>query len=481
VTRHVLVAALFIVAAGFLRFYRLEDQGLWNDEMFSFDVAASPFASIQSTLIEHYHHPPLYFYLAHCSIAMFGKTAWALRAVSALFGALTVGLVYFVSAKMFGKWSGLPAGLLCLVAPFHLAYSQEGRPYALAAFLCLLSTYMLYEFFQERSFPKAVGYLLSMVALLYTHHWGLFVFGAHVVAAVLFLRPGRPVVQVLLTLWLSIIVLYLPEAAALRVQATSHDAGAWFWAQRPTLNSIIDLTQAFGGTFFKMASSTFDSAPTIKMLSLVCCWIMMAAGVLGAFMFRKNGMQFLMACVFLILATPFLIAFFRPEAFLWYRYPVIAFPLFCICLGGTIELVRSRWHNAWFTTGASLVGVLVLLGIVETARYYGWEKSNTKAVAAYVQEVSQDSVHMIIRPRTFAPLLNYYYHGKAIQYDEAYLDRPLGEIVDTARSFVYISLDLPNPIKEYMESHFDKTGERRFPGEAHMGIIVSVYAQKPDM
>ncbi len=64
--------------------------------------------------------------------------------------------------------------------------------------------------------------------------------------------------------------------------------------------------------------------------------------------------------------------------------------------------------------------------------------------------------------------------------DETYLDQPLGEIVDTAAAFVYVSLDVPNPIRDYMDGHFVKVEERRFPGEAHLGMVVGLYRQRPD-
>ncbi len=67
-----------------------------------------------------------------------------------------------------------------------------------------------------------------------------------------------------------------------------------------------------------------------------------------------------------------------------------------------------------------------------------------------------------------------------MQYDEAYLTGELGAIVDTARGFVYVSLDVPNGIRDYMDGHFVKTAEARFPGEAHLGIVVGAYRQPPD-
>ena len=126
-------------------------------------------------------------------------------------------------------------------------------------------------------------------------------------------------------------------------------------------------------------------------------------------------------------------------------------------------------------------GGLIMIAIFGSVHYMTWQKSNVKDVALFTDKaVTGHKVQIIIRPKTFAPLLNYYYNGTAIQYDEAYLNEPLGEITDTAASFVYVSLDVPNEIRDYMDSHFDKIMERRFPGEANMGMIVGLYKQKPD-
>ena len=126
------------------------------------------------------------------------------------------------------------------------------------------------------------------------------------------------------------------------------------------------------------------------------------------------------------------------------------------------------------------VAVLIGVGVAGTAAYFSWSKSNVRDVAECVGEATKGDVRMIIRPRSFAFLLNYYYRGTAAQLDETYLDAPLGEIVDTAASFVYVSLDIPSEIRNYMDAHYEKVSERRFPGEAHMGMVVGVYRQKPD-
>ncbi|MBI1804319.1 MAG: glycosyltransferase family 39 protein [Ignavibacteriae bacterium] len=472
--QQLLIAFVFIVVAGILRFYRLEEQSLWNDEMFSLDVASSALNDIQPKLIAYYHHPPLFFYIAHFALQLFGYSAWALRSSSAFSGSLTVGLTFFVTARLFNQRAGFAAGIFCLLAPFHLAYSQEGRPYALAGFLCLSSTYLMYSFIERKTILKSISYVLSTVALLYTHHWGIFVIVAQVVVTLAVLRPKRQTLVHCVILWAVITILYVPETLALRQQVTSHDPNGWFWVQRPSIQTLEDLSMAFGGTFFKMASSIFDSPEWMKIAALLILATLLMIASFIAFTLKDRNMHFILAILFLVTFVPCMIAFIKPEVFLWYRYTVIVFPLFCVAVGG---IVRSDRRNVFVSLGIAL---LLVIAAVNSANYFSWQKSSVKEVAAYVQEATRDSVRMIIRPHRFAPLLNYYYRGDAIQFDESYLDQPLGEIVDTSRSFVYISLDIPNTIRDYMDYHFDKIDERKFPGEAHMGMVVGVYRQKPE-
>jgi len=86
----IIITTVFIIVAFCIRIYDLERQSLWNDEMFTMDVAGKSLGSIQETLVTSYHHPPLYFYLAHWSTASLGMTAWAIRFPSVIFGAFTV-------------------------------------------------------------------------------------------------------------------------------------------------------------------------------------------------------------------------------------------------------------------------------------------------------------------------------------------------------------------------------------------------------
>lgn len=472
-SRRFFTFAGFVAAAAVIRCFDLEGQSLWNDELFSFNVANLPFVEIQSSLVAHYHHPPFFFYLLHLVLRLLGQHAWVLRLVSAVCGSLTVGFAYLCGAKLSDELGGVVGGFLCLAAPFHLAYSQEGRPYALAALFAVLSFYLLLLAVQERGIKRLSVYTLTSLVLLYTHHWGMFVVASHVVVILFSPHVSAQVRKKFIIAWFLIGILYLPEAIALLHQTSNNEPGGWFWVERPNFVEIVNLGLAFSGSYFKMASSVFDSPAALKIAGGLALMVV-SLGSLRSVMRRSVGFGYLalVLCLGLTIGIPLIISFIRPEVFLWYRYPVIAFPLFCVLVGVATRRERQQWIYM------SAACIMILVSLHGSVRYFSWSKSNVKDVAEYVQGAAGDSVRLVIRPKYFAPLLNYYYKGNAVELDEAYLDSPLGSILDTARSYVYISLDVPNEIRDYMDGHFAKITERRFSGEAHMGMVVGVYRQK---
>lgn len=472
-----------MILALLIRGYDLERQSLWNDEMFTMDVASHSPSAIQEQLAVHYHHPPLYFYFAHGSTAIFGMTAWAIRLPSVIFGALSVGLIFFFTRKLFNGRAGLIAAVICLIAPFNLAYSQEGRPYALAGFLCLASFYTFYLFLNERNRYAALLYPLSTLALLYTHHWGLFTAGVQFIYVITFERGKLRGNYQILIIWTVIGMLYLPEFFALRNQFVHAASVSWFWAESPSLKEMSHLLTAFSGTYFKMASSVFSLPVIFQISGAVILAGFLITGTLLTIRGKKTGaLRFSLFSFGGLIAIPFAVSFLKPEIFLWYRYTVIGFPALCAAIGGIFFTLRDTGKRSYVYSVGVAVSGMIIIGFTGTIHYMTWQKSNVKETVLFTGQMATDNqVGIIIRPKTFAPLFNYYYHGTAVQYDEAYLNTTLGDIADTAASFAYISLDIPNEIRKYMDVHFDKFAERRFPGEANMGMIVGFYRQYPDL
>ncbi len=73
-----------------------------------------------------YSFPSLYFFIQSLFIRIFGQTTAALRLLSALAGALTVGAVYVAGRVMFDRRTGFLAALFLAAFHFHIHFSRIG-------------------------------------------------------------------------------------------------------------------------------------------------------------------------------------------------------------------------------------------------------------------------------------------------------------------------------------------------------------------
>ena len=173
---------LILVLAAFLRFYHLDAQSLWADEGNSVSLSGRSLPSITAGA-GHDIHPPLYYYLLHFWMRVFGNSEFAVRALSALLGTALVYLTYLLGRRLSNYRLGLVAAFLSAISPFQVYYSQETRMYILLAALSALSVYSFIKFLEAEA-PKTsnqrpvisnqylwIGlYILATTLSLYTHY-----------------------------------------------------------------------------------------------------------------------------------------------------------------------------------------------------------------------------------------------------------------------------------------------------------------------
>jgi hypothetical protein len=117
--RHLLLGGIVVLGLA-LRAYALGAESFWVDEIFTARVVLdySP-AYILFRLPIQDPHPPLYYELLWLWTRATGVSETSLRALSALFGAATVPLVYAVADRLYDRRVGLVAALFFAVSPFY--------------------------------------------------------------------------------------------------------------------------------------------------------------------------------------------------------------------------------------------------------------------------------------------------------------------------------------------------------------------------
>ncbi len=126
--------------------------------------------------LSFHDHPPLVFMIQHLSFSLFGQTVFALRFPSALFGVLTVVLVWFFTSKLLDVFSkniseflktniSLLAMFFISVSTYHIWVSRIGLQESVVVFLNLLSVYVFLKFLQNEKYFVLWGAVSGLAIL----------------------------------------------------------------------------------------------------------------------------------------------------------------------------------------------------------------------------------------------------------------------------------------------------------------------------
>ena len=113
---------------------------VWNDELFTFDIARSTSLQQLFSRVKFDIHTPTVYLLSRLSMSVFGPTPLGLRLPSMIeFYVGSMAILLYVERKASIAFAGVAVLMLWVAAP-TLYYAVEARPYALvfASFACLL-------------------------------------------------------------------------------------------------------------------------------------------------------------------------------------------------------------------------------------------------------------------------------------------------------------------------------------------------------
>jgi mannosyltransferase len=164
-----------VVAAGVvLRFWTRS--GLWLDEALTIDIARLPLHQIPSAL-RHDGAPPLYYYLLHFWMKVFGQSNVAVRSLSGVLGVVTLPVAYLCGKRFGGRAVGWILVALLASAPFAVFYATESRMYGLVILLTGCGYLALERAVVAPTRGNLAAVAVVTAALLYTQYWSLYLVG----------------------------------------------------------------------------------------------------------------------------------------------------------------------------------------------------------------------------------------------------------------------------------------------------------------
>jgi hypothetical protein len=172
---------LILLGQLFLLSYRLADQCMWTDEMYTARIVRMPTlqdAVAQIRLTES--RPPLHYLALWGWARVVGYSEWGMRFLAIAGTLLATALAYRLAGCLI-SWSGATwAALLSACAPTLLWHGRIIRGYAVAVPLVLLSTLVLWKATRSPQYRYKVLYVLCCFALLFTDYLTLPIVVAHV-------------------------------------------------------------------------------------------------------------------------------------------------------------------------------------------------------------------------------------------------------------------------------------------------------------
>lgn len=153
----------------------LINSSLWLDESIQAMALMGRLGPLMQYALADFQ-PPLYHLIGYLNTQLFGYSEIALRLPSLVSGMLTVYFLVKLGRLLGGDKAGNIVGILSATNPLLIYYSQEGRTYALTAFLVTASFYYLIQILQDKNSPKltSIFYLLSTIAFLWTSYLSWF-------------------------------------------------------------------------------------------------------------------------------------------------------------------------------------------------------------------------------------------------------------------------------------------------------------------
>jgi len=166
---------IILVFAAVLRFYKINFQSLWMDEIYTLIITnpENSFGTVITEVNNREGFPYLYFLLLKIAHTVFGYSPIVARVFSAMLGVLGVYAISVLGRKLYNKKAGIIAALLLCFSEYAIYISQDARPYSLYLFAVIISFIGLIDFLKEPNKKNAITYGLFAGLLLNINFFGL--------------------------------------------------------------------------------------------------------------------------------------------------------------------------------------------------------------------------------------------------------------------------------------------------------------------
>ncbi len=381
-----LIAAVTILAL-VLRLYHLDSE-LWLDEITTVSFfSPMPTLHVITGFVTSNNHL-LYTLFMKLAIAFFGEQEWAYRLPSAIFGAATIPVFYWVSRMMLSQRSSICAAMLLTVSYHHIFFSQNARGYSMQIFFTTLACGLFVKGLQEDHLRIWILYVAAMSLNMATILNSSFVIAAHVLvgaaALVIIKRRGSspfPLLYRLITVFGALMLLVFQLYATFIPQAYVYTQKIYSIPG----NGFSPFSMEFLAEMTRGISAGFGTS----LILLAFPFAAAAIGIGFVVLFKRQWTLITLLVLPIILTFAYLLI---NSINIAPRFLLIAFPFVILVtvqgIDSIAQFIAEKISNTPNALSAKLVAAVVLLGcIVSLAslrRYYSVPKQPYRTSLEYI-------------------------------------------------------------------------------------------------
>ena len=369
---------------------------LWLDEALSVNIAGLPLGDIGPALAKD-GHPPLYYWLLHGWMALFGDGDVAVRSMSGVVSLATLPLAWWAGRRLAGRAGGRWAVVLLALSPYAARYATEARMYALVMFLVTAGYLLLGNVLRSPRVWSGGLLALTAGALLWTHYWSVYLLAA--TGLVLLWRwwrrpEGRAGTTLALVALVAGALSLVPWMGTFLEQA-AHTGTPWALPSRPT--QILDVTlDDLGGGGFAEASLYGTLIVVLVLLAGFARRTARGTVELGSGLVASVRDEVVVVVATLLLAWA---AGLLTDSAYASRYAAVVVPLVLLVAACGLTRLRSGWL-LW-----GLGATAVALGVVATAHNVSSPRTQAEELAGTIAAGSGPADLVVACPDQLGPSL----------------------------------------------------------------------------
>lgn len=451
--KSILILTLIMLVGGFLRLYELGAESLWLDEVNTVNVSGQ---SLSSIILDT--STPLYFIITHFWMIIFGSSELAVRFPSAIFGIISIFLLYKIGYHLFNQKIGLISSFLLAISSFHIFYSQDARFYGLLLLLTLLSFYLFVQILKGNSKWYYLGYALANILLVYNHLFGVFVIISQVFYFALFWKKYKQQRIKYAAMQIATILALIP----LMVYVIGNDAGRLMptWVSEPSPVRILETLAAWSGYFVagQFLLVVFFALSVIGVLSIR--WF---KGTSSTRFESVEEITMLLIWFSFPIFIPFLLSYILNPMYID-RYLIAALPAFLLLTAKGIAGINTFLSES--LSNKFTYGIIIFIALISFAgliQYYTEPtKEQWRETAAYIEYHAQADDSIVFCADYTQNPFDYYYEGDLEKFGIAWGEtdtQNIDAVVDNAsagkeRLWLVLSNQGTAITEEYLLSNF---------------------------